>query len=115
MFAGAQRGHRHLAVKTIWHRDVHDVHIGTPQQLAVIAERLWNAVPGRQRPDHAGQIAEGRDPDPQTPQRLNVNRADKAGADDAGPELIDWVGWIHGLIAWACGVEDSRAGSGRWT
>ena len=91
VFAGPQRGQRHLAVEPVGRGDVDHVHVGAGQQLAVIGKRLRDAQPGGGFGGQVGHVANGGHGDAQPAQGLDVNRTDEAGADDSGAEGGDAV------------------------
>ena len=83
MLAGAQRGRRHLEVKAVRRGDVDGVDLRAGQQLAIVGERPRNGQPLGGLSHEGILVADGRDGDAQPTQRLDVDRADESGADDA--------------------------------
>ncbi len=99
MLARLQRGDGHLAVKTVRRGDMHHVHVRRLQHRLIVSERLRDAMLGGHRLHDARHVAERHHLHAQPAKGFDVYGADEAGADHAGPELIDLFGWIHSCIA----------------
>ena len=80
---------------------MHHVQIGRPQHVAIIGEGLRDAQSGSGRPHPVREIAECGDLNAQPAQGLDVDRADEAGADNAGAKVVERSHCSHGHVSGA--------------
>ena len=74
---------------------MNDIDVRRPEQMPIIREGKRNAMFGGGGLYAVGQVTKGYYRHPQAAQRFDVNGANEAGADYAGPELVDWFGDSH--------------------
>ena len=80
---------------TIRRGDMHHVNVRTAQELVIFGEHARNPEPIGDGTHPIRQIAQRDYLDPQPAQGLDMDRADEAGADHAGAELIHFSSWAH--------------------